>query len=774
MVLGYAAPDDGGGGMFYYANDGAATDGATVFAYDQDIGPEQSSDTVITSIDGTALGANVAWGTVSLEFDTVPPVTLTDIHLHGHATDNNTVNPIADGFGRLDYTTGILTDRGDTVQNTVIGQAGVGSIVTIKRKLLTNTRRWRRLIPEKDVFHLKWTGAVSGADISGHQLSWAINSAKRQGFAIVDLDWLEVAQSGIIEIPMNMTLRHGIIKTRGNDWAVKALRTTPPYDFNDPEYFVDQMQPWVSGANSSDGSGVSVTLEELELDGNIAGNQDALLNPSNYNDVENNLQNSPWWSGFSWMNQNSRVMPDNSFCYITNCHFHDFGSNCLLGYFSVQYQTLNLRLGNSARNHLWYQTMGVHTGLYMYGFAWGTYSKCEGIKVAGCTIEQLVFNPYFVGADVIWNYEGDDYSADDDEVRRTDYRPGAFWQNVTIKIEDGKGPIGRCFGWLGQNIHFEKITLITAKDNNVTVFGQVANQFQNALNRNITIKDVTVISRNGPNFRTVLCDTHLADNMSIENVSFFVRYGFTPPDKSLAPQGQFMTLEIPDVSQLQDPAWPYVRTASLRGFTSTGGYGLGPVRLLDIESLATEPVKFTVENGVSRVASCLFVTTQSNSGNTDLWTNNNPEKFEGTWRNVSFDNEDFSGFNMRAILFTARRLENVTMKWTTVVTQQLFSEELIRIDQDFTGLTELDIQTVLWWVPKSLSNIVVLPRNTAAATALNGAIYTFRDRSNTQTIEWEDLVTSGAVDYRAPILRITTQAPVAAGNLEFDVSLRIV
>lgn len=771
FVRGYHSVDDGGGGWFGYTNNGETTDGATVFAHTPDIGAEQSDAGISrNALNGFALGADVAWGTVTIDLAAPASVTLRDVHLHGHATDNNTINPLTEGYGRLDYGTGLFTDRANWIRDTMSNVAA--TTLTIKRKHITNTRRWIRLPEDKNVFHYAWIGSLADTD-SGFLLSWALNHAKRLGFNTLDMDGIEATQSGIIEILSDMTVRRGKIKTRGDDWAVKVLRETPPYTFDDPEYYVNQMIPWLGVWNSSV-SGVEITLENLDLDGNIAGNQDALLNPGNYPQLENQLQNSVHWSGFSWHGQNNRQVSPRSFCRIVDCHFHDFGSNCTTAHPNILFSTNRLRLGNSARNHLWYSLNGVHVDMYMYGYAWATYSKSEGCRIEGCTVENLAANPYFFPSGItIWHYEGDDWG--DGSLRepsRFDRRPGAIFTDVTVTLDDDtqRGPL---FGVLGQGAHFQNMTVVTGTNASCQLFAEVSN-VPTGLNRNVTVENVTVIVRCGPDEAATMMDDMFADHLSMRDVTFFVRRGFTPPSKVSERQGEFLVLQIPDTSIRTDPSFLFTRTAELRNFSYASEYGTAPVRLKDILSSNTDPVRFIVENGLVRTTFAVFTTTgTSGSGDTDDWTINDPSKFEGYWRNVHFDVENFDAKNLRAFLFTAKGLENITAQWTTVVTQRLFSEEVIEVDQDFTGLTQIDIPTDLFWVPKRIGSIDLVAKNAAAATALDGSFVSFRDRGNTQDIEWDDLI-AGSPDYRAPILRITTAAPIAAGNLEMEISLRVV
>lgn len=774
QVLGYHQPNDGGGGVFYSSDDGEATNGATVFAYIGDTGLEQSDNISISELNNYAFGENVAWGSVNIDLHTSIPVSLTDVHLHGHATDSNSINELAVGQGRLDYKSGIFLDRNDTIPNKVT-LAG-GASLTIQRKLLNSDKRWIRHTSGDAIFHYKWIGPT-GTETDGHLLSWALNIACGHGYNVCDLDQCVVSQSGIIEVPMNMTLRNGTIKLRGDDWAMLLHRISPLYDFSNPEYFVDQMQPWISGANSEDSSGVTVELDHLELDGNILGNKDILLNQDNYQNLQNTLTNSTHWSGWSWFDQNQRKMPPNSFCNINRCHFHDFGSNCMVGYFTTLYQTNQLKLGNSAGNHLWYSVNGSHDSMYMYGFANGTYSKSEGCKVTNLTCEELTTNPYLPSANQIWYCDGDDWGdGSKREPSRFDWRPGSYFQNVTIKVGDGlfMNPV---FGMSGQCVKFGNVTVITNTDQDLVVLGDFSNNYT-GMNRSISIEDVTIIVRNGPDNKVALSKDHLCDCVSIDRACMFVRRGFAPPSKELAPIGEYMVLSIPDRNTRTDPGFAATRTAKLKNFSYTAEYGVGPVRLADIEASDTTPIKFLVENGFVRTQYSNMVLTgnfgAAPSGNTDLWTINDPTKFEGSWHNVHFDVFRFSGINSRAFLLTAKEFKNVSIQYDADVTQILFDREVISFTSELTGNeSSINIPTNLFWVPKSVSNVTIVGKDAYTSAILKDLVLVdFLDRQTLETIEW-DGINAGEVDYRAPIIRANFANALQAGCALMEIHVGI-
>lgn len=138
---------------------------------------------------------------------------------------------------------------------------------------------------------------------------------------------------------------------------------------------------------------------DFDIDGNEANNRDWISNPNTYNRTSIGgdnagvwLQNSGDWNGYvsvqsaSYKGVGGSIAPEH--ILLENVHVHDFGGNCLLAQNVTHWTGSNrVKVGNSVRNHLWYQMQvdpdftaatqqGNITGevvdIECYGYMWST------------------------------------------------------------------------------------------------------------------------------------------------------------------------------------------------------------------------------------------------------------------------------------------------------------------------------------------------------------------------------------------------------------------
>lgn len=244
----------------------------------------------------------------------------------------------------------------------------------------------------------------SAADLAAAESSCPTPGVAASGGAYVVFSGL-YANNGVVELGECVTLKgetdgvrdgQGLIVADGAAWHLWGTDwedTAPAY--HEP---VDERD--AVGVNViSMMAGNLVTkarVVDFEYDGNMPGN-DFILSPEYRqasgpasgiwdSQVQMRLQNSNHWGGYA-TTVHTAFPPEAGTQHATleNVHIHDFGSNLVVGNWGADFGgSRDLRLGNTAINHMWYSAQTSPNrcvdGVEMYGF----YRETAFIVTEGC------------------------------------------------------------------------------------------------------------------------------------------------------------------------------------------------------------------------------------------------------------------------------------------------------------------------------------------------------------------------------------------------------
>jgi hypothetical protein len=142
-----------------------------------------------------------------------------------------------------------------------------------------------------------------------------------------------------------------------------------------------------------------------------------------------------------------------------------------------------------------------------------------------------------------------------------------------------------------------------------------------------------------------------------------------------------------------------------------------------------------------KIGDCLIVRGEGAGGSINqlLGTEVDPSRFTVNWENCRFIIGGFTNsfVNYSLFLGTARSMKNVVLETAQSNNGDLFSEqkgyhEFVAVG----GETSFLIPTELLWVPKHTGNVKLAPMNATTAAALNNHYIDFRNRGNSQDLEW--------------------------------------
>ena len=151
-------------------------------------------------------------------------------------------------------------------------------------------------------------------------------------------------------------------------------------------------------------------IVDLEIDGNLAENDYVFttgyrqgsgpgVNRIWKNRVDELLQNTPRWNGFSIHSTSPFDTPEQSNARLENVHIHDVGGNGILGNDWTHFGgSRDIRVGNVARNHGFYGVAtapGTHIeGVEVYGFHWKSALDVNQGDFRRVTYQLLAPSPY--------------------------------------------------------------------------------------------------------------------------------------------------------------------------------------------------------------------------------------------------------------------------------------------------------------------------------------------------------------------------------------------
>ena len=410
-VLGYHTPGDGGGGTFLVTNGGETPDGGLVFvpyeaqALATEVLPNAQTTRHLSSLPA---GQDVIYGSLTLDLlDPVsddPIFTAADEDLHGvewlsRYPDNLT----------LDYETGSLLDRRQRLKQhcNLLTGSGWSCDLRFTYRHTTSDLRLRRL-GVGPTLNADWFGARTVDDDPTFDnqplLNHMINVADRMNvetpgsvttislprlavyeyFGSIRLsDGLTLKGAGGTELvtvtndlghtysPVRLKPAHTTLRVK-SDEALTHIRmlkdpADPFYLEPDVKLVLHNRQSVIYPAPGAE----SVAMEDLALDGNWQGNQQAWTEGwASNEEKETWMRNAPGWSGFVSTDHNNVPMPIGQLLILRNVAITGFGATNVLGDADNEWIGENVRLGNSLWNHSFYSANGAWTNLTFEGFAW--------------------------------------------------------------------------------------------------------------------------------------------------------------------------------------------------------------------------------------------------------------------------------------------------------------------------------------------------------------------------------------------------------------------
>lgn len=785
-VLGYHAPGDGGGGLFYADLTGAqATDGGTVFGYtgDQDAGAttEAGLSAALFLMDRSALaGADLAFDSVQVTPDEAGNPLVFDMwDLHGHQGlgGDHEVLPM------IDLKTGTWNGPENPYFRGYINGRSPNTVTITYRTYGANTRRWVRLMPG-DAIDVRWFGAQPGQNgyAARNRICWAMNAAKRWGKRHVSLNGAYLCE-GTVEIPNRVFVRDGSLKVpdgRAVPWLRQDYATSNPYREK-----VVATGGWPHGIAYESGA-AEVGLIRFEYDGNFEGNLEPCQSPQLYTDpydlvgmgtpasLGDMLQNTQVWMGLNLGVAGGRTPADGQQVTLEDVHLHGTGSNAMGNDARAYITARGLKLGNSVRNHLFYNMHGQIDGLTIYGFAWGSYGKTEGCNITGFNVEGLVDGKATHGWDALnqdggWGnapnliaYEGQRWGAaklTGAEDARWGQRKGLNITGFNIDLEgfpaSASGPL---FTYTGMQFTLSDGVILGPKSAHdlpvvlvrESMLGGVADE---GLYNGISVRHVRLIQRGQPLTLMSNHDLH-ADQSGFVDVSIEDERGYEGESEVLG--------------------WPFV----IRADTQDRGdpkYGMGPrqmhahgvtikpasfgIAFVDVLSAAAHPLDFHFSACVFPLVSNTVLKTNAGPGGTLAGlTVQDPGKIRLYMDRCRFTLGGDTNWGNCELFFALTRFRGcVTM-------DGLVSEESGEATLTAAGgETALDVPTRLFWAP---GTIHITPRSAAGAARF--AYVEVLANGGTGAI-------AGVADKRQPVLRLHFDQALGAGEvvaLGWDAAVR--
>ncbi|MGB3541860.1 hypothetical protein, partial [Rubrivirga sp.] len=407
------------GGRFAATESACVPDGGTCFiplsASEATTASLRSTSATQTLFDGEGVGA-VDAETFRLSYGPTGSDTFAAVRLHGHGGGGTEFDPftrsISVGNSLRSNTPGPYRALYRYATSRLRFERDVEPIVLFGRETREYVRPgWWGAIPYPDGWQPDPSTpapnedptldpAIAALDATA-EIATALNVASSLAQA-TGREWPVVLDAmygyaGVIETQQDAPLKgeqdgvrdgQGLRVIKGAPWRFWSTRSQAAADYAQAkrvsDYLIPQGEPWVLLQHGRDA--MLARVADLEVDGNLAENdyvfeigyRVASGAPGNrlwWNAVDELLQNTPHWNGFSVHRSSPWYSPQNANIRLENVHIHDVGGNGILGNDWVHFGgSRDVRVGNVARNHSLY---GVTTapgtwvdGVEVYGFYW--------------------------------------------------------------------------------------------------------------------------------------------------------------------------------------------------------------------------------------------------------------------------------------------------------------------------------------------------------------------------------------------------------------------
>lgn len=253
----------------------------------------------------------------------------------------------------------------------------------------------------------EWWGGQPDRGDAAHAVSWALTAAGDKAAASGQEHYAVLSgmygYSGVIET-QNRTVLKGARDGVRDGQGLRVMRGAPWHFWALKESTTSFREPLTERDAASEGEGfvavrhgrlsTSDRVVDIDIDGNLAENGYIFDGDYRYSTgisrsysggtyLDEMLQNTPHWNGFVASN-GSRDNVVGSRTQLEHVHIHDFGGNLWLSGEPVDFGgSHDIRLGNSARNHVIYG-VGMRPGttidrVEIYGFFWkGAHEVSQG------------------------------------------------------------------------------------------------------------------------------------------------------------------------------------------------------------------------------------------------------------------------------------------------------------------------------------------------------------------------------------------------------------
>ncbi|WP_263821138.1 hypothetical protein [Salinibacter sp.] len=417
-VRGYREAEDGGGGLFQVAENACKADGGICFVFDEDMsaeqGPIQLSPKDLrqnyqlphTDVIGHTVVMGIEYGGERIDnmLNKRHWPHLTE-YIDWKAGQIGTGNGFNGGpwEGSIDRW---FTDGQNTQDD---------EIYDLRYKHATTDRRLVRQ-GVTDSVNLKWWGAEESDPQNPVNNWWRLNYAIQNAAQLraqKNLDWAYVDIPGEFYYKNRVTLREGVELRGTNETQISTsvdgrpiygklkLMPNTPGEFYPVKHLKDGHSSVENGGlgivavDIKVKSGASkIGLKQLELDGNIDGNQDPLVNQDDYtndgeyDNIDNRLQNANVWNGIVGSGSGDRGSVE---AHFTDLHVDNYPGNGITSGSTFDLTPSQyVRVGDAPSNHQTYHAgIGDYNNWTIEDSGWDVLFRFDQATVTDFTVQNV-------------------------------------------------------------------------------------------------------------------------------------------------------------------------------------------------------------------------------------------------------------------------------------------------------------------------------------------------------------------------------------------------
>ena len=521
QVQGYHTPGDGGDGLFDVTDDACATDGGTCFALNQDVSDvwEHTTSHNLTS-PYSLTPHQLVWGSITVQYGTTPEETIPAKYMHGHANTSENIDWINYEGGTIGVDGVTNSNRGARFRHVrEVGGYSNSDPFIVRYKTVESSRRLRRTGVTNSV-DIRWWGAKTADPDNPYNarndIAYAINAAAKL-YDAGGIDWAHVDIPGEYYYRYTIRVRNGV-NLRGAGEAVygnaadgnstRGRLTLLPGSAQNTYIagYMDSVQKDILGGLRYDEIDLTHAymvdkfgVEDLEIYGNVEGNQQAIENVNS--SMKNRLQTANQWNGISSSGLAAWTVPDHAEAHLNRIYVHDFPGNGIAFNNALDVTPSDhVRVGDAQKNHQLYRTRGHHKNWQIDGAGWASINK-----VTEATFENLTMYPgpnNFADLDgwgetwfKVFDHHGADFGANPVDNPDLISRNNVEVDNFTVDMSAGNDVTVQVFADVGYKGHYRNGTILTPP-NKTTLLFQPAGGSNLPVNSYV-IENVNVIDQGG-------------------------------------------------------------------------------------------------------------------------------------------------------------------------------------------------------------------------------------------------------------------------------------